>query len=928
MAFDKLTQQLQDALKKRGFETATIPQELGIPQILSGKNVLVLAETGSGKTESVILPVFDMWLRRKENLQPINILYITPLKSLNRDLLKRLLWWGNELGINISVRHGDTPQYERKKQVDFPDDMLISTPETLQAILPAKKMKENLRNIKWVIIDEVHEIVTSKRGVQLAVGLERLRKLCGDFQLIALSATVGSPECVADFISGGREMKIIKANTEKKFDIKVLSPDINDVDYSTAEKYFISPDVAARLRAVHELIKSHDATLTFTNTRDFAEVLTSRIRQVYPETPVENHHSSLSKNVRIEVEEKFRNQEIKSIICTSSLELGIDIGTIDFVIQYMSPRQVSKIIQRVGRAGHSIKKKSEGVIIATEIDDIFESAVIAKQALTANIEPIKIHENALDVLANQIIGLSRDELYSKEEEMYELIKKAYPYKNLSKEQFIEVCKQLEGNRFIFFDSGKIKGSKKGLVFYFTNLSTIPDTKNYAVINSISNQKVGTLDEEFVALHGISGASFVMKGEIWKIISIENDKIYVEPSGELDATIPGWEGDLMPVPYQVAQEVGKIRKIISENLENGEEVILSKYPVDSSSAKKMAVIIRNQSKHGFIPTNENVVIERQAETVVIHTCLGTKGNETLGRYLSAALAERVGSFRLKTDPYRIVLQGQIINQKLLEDLFFKEADITFFLEKNLSESQLFQWRFINIAKKFGIIRKDAEYGRVKLSKIIDLYYDTPVWRETLREIYTDKLDVDITIEFLDKIRKKKIPLIFKDTLSPLGQIGIDEKSELVGSGKPDLQILEIFKNRLNEKDVRLVCLNCGEWSQVYTIKDVPEEIRCHKCHAKLIGVAGRTEIGVQNIVKKKLSGKTLSQEEEIRYKRLVESSDIVISYGKKALIALAARGVGVSTAKRVLKASYFNEENFLKILLEAERTYIKNKKYWG
>jgi len=930
MVFRNLSPKLQDVLKKRGFGKATLPQELGIPEILSGRNVLVIAETGSGKTESVALPVFDMWLNSKEKLKPVSILYITPLRSLNRDLLKRFLWWGKELDMEISVRHGDTTQHERKKQVDFPDDMMITTPETLQAILPAKRMKEHLRNIKWVIVDEVHEIVTSKRGVQLSVGLERLRELCGNLQLIALSATVGSPEYVANFISGGRPVKIIKAVTEKQFDIRVISPVIEKGDSQLAEKIYSSPESAARLRTVHDIVEKNTSTLVFTNTRDFAEILTSRIKQIYPNTRIENHHSSLSKDVRIDVEEKFRNQELKGVVCTSSLELGIDIGSIDFVLQYMSPRQVSKIIQRIGRSGHSLGKKSDGVIIATDIDDVFESTVIARQGLSGKLEPIVSHKNALDVLANQIVGMTRDNWDSSEEEVYKIIKRAYPYRDLTKKEFLEVCQQLNSNRYLFLDSGRIKGSRKGLMFYFTNLSTIPDTKSYTVVNMISDQKVGTLDEEFVSMHGDTGTTFVIKGETWRVISVDGRKIFVEPSGEVDVSIPGWEGDLMPVPYQVAQEVGHLRKIIADNLNNKpEQKIKEEYPVDNSSAEAMVDIIRKQKKH-VIPTNHTILIESQGDNVVMHTCLGSKGNETLGRFLSAILAEKIGSVQLKTDPYRVVLQLQVVNQKLLEDILLKTKpeDVDFYLEKNLSESRLFQWRFIHVAKRFGAIRKDAEYGKVRLSKIIDLYSGTPLWNETLREIKTDKLDVDLVHDFLKKLKEKRLSLIFRKGLSPLGEIGIKERPELIGSGKPDLQILDIFAKRLDEKRIRLICLNCGDWSQVYSVGELPEEIRCSKCHAKLVGMAGRTQIEAQEYVRKKLAGKALGAEEERRYEHLSGTSDLIIVYGKKAVRALAARGVGVTTAKRILRGVYFDDKSFLKALLNAERNYIRNRKFWS
>jgi len=642
--------------------------------------------------------------------------------------------------------------------------------------------------------------------------------------------------------------------------------------------------------------------------------------------------------VRIDVEEKFRNQELKSIVCTSSLELGIDIGSIgidigsiDFVLQYMSPRQVSKIVQRIGRSGHSLGRKSEGVIIATDIDDVFESAVITRQGLAGKLEPIVAHEKALDVLANQIVGMTRDNWDSGQDEIYKIVKRAYPYRNLTKKEFLEVCQQLNVNRYLFLNPGRIKGSRKGLLFYFTNLSTIPDTKSYTVVNMVSDKKVGRLDEEFVALHGSSGVTFVMKGDTWRVITVDGRKIYVEPSGEVDAAIPGWEGDIMPVPYQVAQEVGHLRKIIADNLGNNpERKVKRKYPVDDNSARKMVDIIRKQKKNGFIPTNHTVLVESQGDNVVIHTCLGSKGNETLGRFLSAALAEKIGSVTLKTDPYRVVLQLQIVNQKMLEDILLKTKpeELEFYLEKNLSESRLFQWRFIHVAKRFGTIRKDAEYGRIRLSKIIDLYSGTPVWKETLREIKTDKLDVDVVKEFLKKLGEKRLSLIFRKGLSPLGELGIKEKSELIGSGKPDLQILDVFNKRLEKKRVRLVCLNCGEWSQVYTVGELEDEIRCSKCHAKLIGMCGRTQIEVKDYVKKKLQGKPLGPEEERRYERVRDTSDLIIVYGKKAVKAMATRGVGARTAKRILRGMYADEKGFLKALLKAERTYIKNKKYWG
>jgi len=822
-------------------------------------------------------------------------------------------------------------------QAEVPPDCLITTPETLQAILPAKKMGQHLKNVNFVIVDEVHELASSKRGTQLTIGLERLRELCGDFQIISLSATIGSPERVVDFISAGKPMEIVKAIETKEMKIQVLNPISIPSDVSLAEQIFTNRLTAARLRTVYDLIKNHTSTLTFTNTRDFAEILTSRLKNVYPNFPVENHHSSLSKEVRIKTENEFKDQKLKSVVCTSSLELGIDIGSVDFIIQYMSPRQTSKAIQRVGRSGHELGRVSDGVIISTDIDDIFESSVIARQGLSEQLEPMKMHDNALDVLAHQIVGITRDKYGVGLNEVYKTVKRAYPYHDLTKQEFMSVCRQLNNLRLVFLnEDNTINSSRKGLLYYFENLSTISDTRSYSVVNTIANQKVGTLDEEFVALHAQEGVTFIIKGEPWQIITVDGRRIFVEPSGDTDAAIPGWEGDLMPVPFEVAQEVGSLRGFISDKLfekvkrEEILEEVKKKYPVDDNSAKKMIDLIKKQIKYGIIPTDKRVLIETQDDALIIHTCLGTKGNETLGRLLSTTLAARIGSVGLKTDPYRVILHLQIMNMDLIEDVLFKTKpeQVEPLLEYNLSNSRLFQWRFIHVAKRFGVIRKDAEYGKTWLSKIIDLYQKTPVWEETFREIKTDKLDIDVVKGFLEKIQKKEITVIFKEGLSPIGKLGIKQRPELIGPEKPELQVLDIFEKRLNDKRVRLICLNCGDWTRTFRVKGLPKEIRCGKCKAKLIGVVRPTQTEYQRIIKKKLKGTALTMDEQRKFDRIEKTSDLVIVYGPRTVKALAVRGIGPKTASRILRGMYETEKDFVKALLNAERQFIRTKRFWG
>ncbi|MEM5777638.1 MAG: DEAD/DEAH box helicase [Candidatus Aenigmatarchaeota archaeon] len=932
MPFYKLHSKIRDGLKKLDFDSPTLPQELGIPKIIEGKNVLIIAPTGLGKTEAVVLPVFSLWLDQKP--KPTSILYITPLKSLNRDLLKRFNFWSQEIDINISVRHGDTSSYERKKQAEFPDDMLVLTPETLQAILPAKKMRENLKNVKWVIIDEVHELAESKRGTQLAVALQRLKLLCNDFQIIMLSATVAEPEKIANFFAGEKDVEIIKSDFIKKIKIKVLSPKKSKEDEKIAEILNTNLQTAARLREINKMIRDHKSTLIFTNTRDFAEILTSRLKHVYPDLAIENHHSSLSKNVRVKVEEDFKQQKIKAIVATSSLELGIDIGSVDFIIHYMSPRQPSRALQRIGRAGHHFNLTSEGVIISTDIDDCFESAVIAKHALTNKLQKIKMHINSLDVLAHQIIGLLRDNYRMPIDEVLKIIKMSTPYKNLTKEKFLSVCMQLANLRYLFIDDNSLKISKKGLIYYLENLSTIPDSKNYTVINMMTNEKVGTLDEEFVAVNAEEGSTFIIKGVPWRIVSIDRKEIFVEPSADIEASIPGWEGELMPVPFEVAKDVGALRREIEEMIKLGYtkkqviEELVKKYPIDENVAKRMANIIKKQMKF-VVPTDKKIVIEYNDSSIIINSCFGNQVNDTLGRFLTGLLSFRFGSVGLKTDSYRIILEMNGRGIEGLKEIIYKTDPelIEHILELSLTNTKLFQWKFLHVAKRFGIISRDAELGKISMTKIIDIYKDTPVWIEALNEIKVEKLDIENTKKVLQAIQKKEIEVFFINRLTPLGKAGLRLKSEVVGPEKPDIQILDIFKKRLMTKKVKLVCLNCGKWSMTLQVKDIPEDIRCHNCKAKLIAACSPRFVDAEKIVLKNIQGKDMTNSEKIMLEKMRKISDLIIVYGKKAVIALAAKGVGPKVAVRILRNIYFNEDDFFKAILEAEKTFIRTKKFW-
>jgi ATP-dependent Lhr-like helicase len=932
MVFELLNPQLRKIVEKR-FKKPTLPQKLAIPSILERKNVLIIAPTGTGKTESCMLPIFHFLMEEKP--KPISVLYITPLKALNRDLLERLIWWCNEIGIEASVRHGDTSQYERKLQVEFPPSLLITTPETLQAILPGKRIREHLKNVKWVVIDEVHEIADSKRGVQLSLALERLREICKDFQVIGLSATIGSPEKVAKFISPNKPVEIIKAIFPKGMEIKVVYPKPEPQDKKISEKIFASPETAARLRFIMDLIKKSRSVLTFTNTREFAEILASRIKAIDKKFPVGVHHSSLSREIRIKTEKEFKQEQIKSIISTSSLQLGIDVGSVDLVLQYMSPRQVTQLIQRVGRSGHEVERAAKGIIVSTDEDDIFESAVIARKALNEELEELKFHENSLDVLAHQIVGLAHDFGKIELKKAYEIVKRAYPYRNLSFSEFLEVCKQLQQLGLIFFDN-EIKKRKRGFEYYFTQLSTIPDVKQYKIFNSLDNSFVGVLDEEFVALHCEIGSSFIVKGEAWRVLDVKGDKVIVEPTLDIEAAIPAWEGELIPVPFEVSQEVGRLRSLIASIIiEKGEEETIKKllelYPIDKNSAKKMVETIKKQLKYGIVPDDKTILIEDYENTVIIHCCFGSLVNETLGRLISALLIPRIGSVGLKTDPYRIILQLQNKNLELIKEIIFSTNPefLKNYLEISLTKSELFEWKFVHVAKRFGSIAKDAEYGKTTIKKIIEEYVGSPIFKETLKELEVEKLDLEKAKEILRKIQNKEIQVIFKPGISFFGEIGIRHKYlEVLGPSKPETEIFKLFKQRLLNTSLRFVCLNCGEWNQTFVLKNIPEDLKCKKCDARLLGIVRPNNQKILKIVKKKIRNLGITKEEEKQFERTRKTADLFLTYGKKAAYCLAGRGIGPETALRILTKFYRNEEELFKNILEAEKNYLKTRRYWN
>jgi len=961
-AFDLLLPILQKQIYK-SFTTPTLIQKNAIKEILNGNNVLLIAPTGTGKTEAAIFPIFNLLLKLKEkNIENkgIFILYITPLRALNRDIFQRIVELGKTLDISVEIRHGDTISSKRRKQAIHPPDMLIITPETLQAILPGKRIREHLRAVKWVIVDEIHEMVDSKRGSQLSIGLERLRELIGiNFQRIGLSATIGSPQIVANFLKGsGTPVKIIRAPIEKELEINIESPIPQSNDQILAKKLQLTPDTVARIQRIIELVKTHQSVLIFVNTRQQAELLTARMKLFQPPFSFAVHHGSLSKEVRIESEQKFKevkiqsetdlreNLNLKCIVCTSSLELGIDIGSIDYILQFMSPRQVTRLTQRIGRSGHQIGRVSQGTIIClNEIDDICESIVIARHTILGNLEQIEVHQNSLDTLAHQIIGILLEKKTSTIDEIYNIVIRAYPFHNLSKELFIETINQLESQRLLFLkEDGVVQNRRGNFLYYYSLLTMIPEIRTYKVIDIAQNRPIGTLDEEFVSEHCKPNSIFIIKGTPWKVLAIEEEKIEVVEIQDWKSAIPSWVGELIPVPYTIAQEVGQLREKIFYALKRNEDPtpILDSYSLDKSSRDIIIDILRAHLKKNIpVPTHNKIFIEELEKNIIIHACFGTRVNETLSRIIAALLSSHLGAtIGVRVDPYRIILSvpHEINPHEILEMLLNIDQNyVKPILDITLKRSSIFKYRFFHVAKYFGIIKKGVRYKDVSASQIprlIRLNQNTAVYKETMRTVQIEKLDISITLDIINRIKNNEIEvkILSKDNFkpSPLAIQALQWVSprDLITPERSQYQIQQVVRERLLNRQIKLVCLYCRNYYSFKTIKLLPEKPECPKCQSRFLAVLPIEGVNIRRILNLKERGKNLSDEDTQIYERAQKSANLVLSYGKKAIIAMAAYGVGPTTATRILAKPYKNDIEFFQAIIEAEKQYVKTRPFWN
>ncbi len=890
-----------------GFTNLTEIQKKASPIILQKKDCLVIAPTGSGKTECSVIPVFSL-VKKSKKLGKIKVLYITPLRALNRDVFRRITKYAHSNDLSIEIRHGDTTQIARRKITENPPDVLITTPETLVILLTQIKMLDALSELEWIIIDEVHELLASERGSQLSLSIERLQLNSKHYLTkIGLSATVGNFEEAGKFVVGTkRKCQIIRDTSVRKYDVEVKFVDgmISDVVDKIIE---------------HVLELNLDSPiLLFTNTRGEAEFLASMLKEK-SSINIELHHGSLSKEVREDTELTLREGKRGIVVCTSSLELGLDIGSIELVIHYGSPRQVSKLIQRIGRSRHNRDASAKGLIITNNSDDEFEARAILDRIKEGSIEEQKIHDDSLDVLAHHLVGMTMQLGEIPVNLALEIINNAYPFRNLQLEDLLGVLDLLDSNYLIFFDRTKMTFWKKGRSFkyYFENLSTIPDILKFKVFDSVGKKIIGTLDQRFVGDFGDSGNIFVLKGSQWRILNVDEKSlsVNVEPFRGGGITVPYWEGESIPVDYNTAKKVGVFRS----KVKNGSLKLINK-TIEELSFNE-------------IPNEKNIVIEssRSQGSIVIHSCFGTKINSTLSSLLSSMISSVLGSMvDSRSDGYRIVLSSRSrISEKLFLEVIKDNYDLYSIVTASLAGTHNVNWKTWCVAKKFGVVGRKAIYEKKSARFLYERYAKTSLVKEALRELFHDKYDLENTDKILKKIRDNEIIIKWLeiDKFSKLAEPILDHTAKYYSSpANLDKGILDLVKTRLAKTKHRLICARCGKWERVVETNEVKNTLICPYCKARQITATFYSDYDLPKIIRKKYGGKKLSVDEKHKFDRAWKVSSLIENFGKIAITVMSGYGVGADTAARILR-NMIDEEHLFKQIYEAERQYVVTRGFW-
>ena len=812
---------------RRTYGEPTEGQRLCLPDIAAGRSVLLSSPTGSGKTLAGFLGILDRLVRERDEdrLGPdgVRCLYVSPLRALAYDIRKNLqeplAGLGLDGQVRIGLRTGDTPAAERQRQRKKPPHFLVTTPESLAILLPQAGFREALARCDHVVVDELHALAESKRGVHLSVSLERLERLRRlrapegppppPLCRIGLSATVAPLETVADFLGGsGPRPAIHEVATGRAARIEVMTP-IRKRAYPPAG--YTASRMVSDMAA---LVERKGTTLLFTNTRSGAERIAHRLKLALPRLAdaIECHHSSLDRDLRQEVEDRLKEGQLRAVVCSTSLELGIDIGHIDTVVMVSTPKGISRALQRVGRSGHSVHRTSHGVLVATNINDLVECVVCARLAHERRLDPVRILDFAPDVVVQHLVGMAMDGGFTLDEAL-ETLRAAHPFRNLRRETLERLVDYLEGGgrslRGQYRETfGKIEErdgryhtvSKKVERDYLANVGTI-HADGMVKVTLNRRRRLGSVEERFVK--GLRpGDVFVLAGRTVKLVESSPAEVVVEDAKGRLPTVPSWNADKLPLATGMARAVAALRTEIDDRFHRRGETpddvadwLVEEWSVSRSNAEAVLDHFASQALVSLVPTERLFLIERHVPEAdgggaggaededrvlfFFHSLIGRSANDALSRILTKRLKDAVGGNALATvDDY-----GFLLTLRSFQDLGIDEwrellspEGAAEALHESLVDSQLVKWQFSGVAQTGLMVPRNLPGGERNarqirwsaeiLHQVLSKHEpDHPLLEQAVHEAKHTFLDLDRAVAFLGEAASMEWQLVDVPAVSP-------------------------------------------------------------------------------------------------------------------------------------------------------------------
>jgi ATP-dependent Lhr-like helicase len=797
------------------FGDFTEAQQRCVPSILDRKSILLTSPTGSGKTLAAFLGVFDFLLREKDagRLTPtVACIYVSPLRALAYDIRKNLqapiLGMGLEKELTVHLRTGDTSTSERAKFRRKPAHFLVTTPESLAVLLAQESYVAHLTNCRFVIVDELHSFAGNKRGVDLALSLERLEDVVrrtavagvgnpgynGPLCRIGLSATAAPLELLARFLAGDeRPCRVAEAKREKESIVEVFSP-IRRKPYPPAGY------TGVRLYAeLAELIRSRQSVLVFTNVRSAAEQIGLRLKELLPElaNQIEIHHASLDRSVRMEVEDRLKDGELRAVVCSTSLELGIDIGAVDLVVMVATPKGVSRAIQRIGRSGHSRDKSSHGVLVATNVNDLVEATATARLVRQAVLDPIQVLEKPNDVLAQHIVGMAALAPIAVDD-AFAIVRRAYPFRALERDEFDHVLEYLTGGGEslqrqytglfgkIAIADGRIALAHPRVTREFlVNIGTIVSEGFVSVL--LGRRRLGSVEEGFIKQLQV-GDLFVLGGRVVRLIDTGVQEAYVERADGHLPTIPRWNAAKMPLTSGLASAVRDLRAELEERLRAGSDAeavdwLVESYQISIANAQPIVEFFRAQLAISEVPVAGKLLIElyREGEHshYFFHALIGRSANDALSRIVAWRVKDRIGGNALVTiDDYGFLLTLRRFQELPLTQWkgCFRRLEAEEDLHAALRGSELVKWQFRGVAQTGLMVPRNLP-GRERkprqlswssevLFRVLEQHEpDHPLLEEAYRQAMHTFLDAETAYAFLDEVQSYEWTLRELPVVSP-------------------------------------------------------------------------------------------------------------------------------------------------------------------